>query len=186
MNTLVWVRFTKLLLEMFKESTLLSMGNTIGKVVKVDMTTTDVARGMFARVCVEIDLDRPLLPSVMIMGRVVQVEYEGLTKMCFLCGRLDHKIETCPKSAPPETPETQPVRMEESRNEGQSGPYGPWMIPTHERRRPTSSHAKETTTGRYLPEIQPASLPGRWTETGEAIGWKDRWTKSGKSRSSSG
>lgn len=87
MNTLVWVRFPKLLLEMFKESTLLSMGNTIGKVVKVDMTTTDVARGRFARVCVEIDLDRPLLPSLMIMGRVVQVEYEGLTKMCFLCGR---------------------------------------------------------------------------------------------------
>lgn len=133
-NTLVWIRFLKLPLEMFKESTLLIIGNTIGKITKVDMTTTDVARGRFARVCVEIDLERPLLPSLMVMGRVVQVEYEGLGRMCFQRGRYSHKMGACPKAAAGDSSKTQPVRSEEPQEETQMGPYGPWMISAHERR----------------------------------------------------
>lgn len=61
-------------------------GRYIGRTVKVDMTTTDVTRGCFARVCIELDLSKSLIPTVMIIGRVIHVEYEGLPKICFSCG----------------------------------------------------------------------------------------------------
>lgn len=72
--------------------------------VSMDMTITDIARGRFFRVCVELDLSRPLIPRLMIMGRVVQVEYEGLPKICFHCGLYGHRIDLWPKMAPPPTP----------------------------------------------------------------------------------
>lgn len=53
-------------------------GNQIDRAIKVDDATASVARGCFARVCVEIDFNKPLLLSVRLMGRVQRVEYECL------------------------------------------------------------------------------------------------------------
>lgn len=45
------------------------MGDTIGKTIKVGDTTRATARGRFARICVEIDLDKPLVASYRLQGR---------------------------------------------------------------------------------------------------------------------
>lgn len=111
-STLIWIRFPELPLEMFRERTLMAMGNTIGKALKVDMTTNDVARGRFACVCVEISLTRPLTPTLMIMGPIVQIEYEGLSQMCFGCGLYRHSSEDCPKKHPVPEPTTTPALAE--------------------------------------------------------------------------
>lgn len=71
---------------MFSEKVLFGMGNALGKTVKIDRTTGGVMKGKYARVCIELDLNKPLVPSISIYGRIQQVEYEGLHKICFQCG----------------------------------------------------------------------------------------------------
>lgn len=59
-SLLVWVRFPILPVEYFNENWLVRAGNKIGRTVKVDKTTLIASRGKFARVCVEVDLKKPL------------------------------------------------------------------------------------------------------------------------------
>lgn len=96
-TTLVWVRFMAVSLEIFKEAALMRLGNQLGKAVKVDTTTSDVVRGKYARVCIELDINRPLVTVVRVLGRLHAVEYEGFYKVCFHCGQLGHQKEQCPQ-----------------------------------------------------------------------------------------
>lgn len=80
-RTLVWVCFTSLSLEMFEEKILMWVGNSVGKAVKVDICTNDMVRGKYAKVCVEVELDKLLKPNVMAYGRRYAVEYEGLIQI---------------------------------------------------------------------------------------------------------
>ncbi|XP_026385373.1 uncharacterized protein LOC113280965 isoform X5 [Papaver somniferum] len=76
-TTVVWARLPELPLEYFDKTVLEKVGAKIGRLIKVDATTEHVLRGKFARVCVEVSTDKPLVPLVKI-GRVLQkVEYEG-------------------------------------------------------------------------------------------------------------
>lgn len=96
-STLVWVLFHRLPLEMFEEKTLMWMGNSVGRALKVDIGTCTVTRGKYAKVCLEVELDKPLKPNVMVYGKRYAVEYEGLIKICFKCGstfiRRTHALE---------------------------------------------------------------------------------------------
>ncbi|KAI5676511.1 hypothetical protein M9H77_07461 [Catharanthus roseus] len=65
------------------ENFLLNMGNLVGRVVKVDPTTLFTAQEKFVRVCVEIDLEKPQVLFISILGHVQAVEYEGLHLICF-------------------------------------------------------------------------------------------------------
>lgn len=56
----VWVCFPILPAEHYKESLLNKAGDQIGKTIKVDNTTKVATRGTFFRVCVEVDLTKPL------------------------------------------------------------------------------------------------------------------------------
>lgn len=58
-RTMVWIRFPGLNLFYYDESILMAMASTVGRPIKVDSNTLDVRRGRFARVCVEIDLNKP-------------------------------------------------------------------------------------------------------------------------------
>lgn len=42
-------------------------------------------QGRFARVYVEVDLTKPLIPCVRLMGHARRVEYEVLYIICFYC-----------------------------------------------------------------------------------------------------
>ena len=52
--------------------------------------TGEAQRDKFARVAVEINLSKPLIPHFMIDGRVQIVEYKDLPLICFHCGRYGH------------------------------------------------------------------------------------------------
>lgn len=54
------------------------VGNHIGRVVRVDQTTNSQMRGRFTRLCVQVDLERPLIPMVQIMGYNQIIESESL------------------------------------------------------------------------------------------------------------
>ncbi|CAN1120271.1 hypothetical protein LINPERHAP2_LOCUS111 [Linum perenne] len=66
------------------------IGDRIGKTVRIDHTTLEASRGNFARICVEVDLSKPLLSKYRMRRRVRRIEYEGLHTICFTCGCYGH------------------------------------------------------------------------------------------------
>jgi hypothetical protein len=91
----VWVRFSGLPIEYYDNKMLHFIGNRIGRTVKVDRTTQAQARGKYARLCVEVDLTKPLLAMFQIKDRLYKVEYEGLHMLCLTCGTFGHYKEGC-------------------------------------------------------------------------------------------
>lgn len=63
--------------------------------LKIDNLTLIHDRGKFTRICVEFDLDEPLASHIIINGKKLFLEYEGLHLICFRCGKYEHKKECC-------------------------------------------------------------------------------------------
>ncbi|KAI9082420.1 hypothetical protein K1719_035563 [Acacia pycnantha] len=63
---------------LFDKKFLLNLGNSIGKAIRLDVHTAQRARGKFARMCVELDLTKPLVPEVNVEGQLLSVVYESL------------------------------------------------------------------------------------------------------------
>ncbi|KAL0291792.1 UNVERIFIED_CONTAM: hypothetical protein Scaly_2620300 [Sesamum calycinum] len=84
-------RFPEMPVEFFQEELLMRIGNRIGRAVKVDETTMAASRGRYARVCVEVDLTKPLVSMITLLGFAQAVEYEGLHQICFDCGKYGQK-----------------------------------------------------------------------------------------------
>jgi hypothetical protein len=93
----VWVRIPDLPIEYYDAKILHFIGNRIGKTVKVDRNTLFQERGKYARVCVEVELNKPLLAMFELKDLVYKVEYEGLHMLCRNCGRFGHYLEGCPE-----------------------------------------------------------------------------------------
>lgn len=79
---LVWVRFPSVPIEYFDENR---------RPVKMDTTTSLASIGKFARICVEVDLSKPLLSKFTLAGEVLPIEYESIQLVCFKCGIYGHK-----------------------------------------------------------------------------------------------
>ncbi|WJX46615.1 hypothetical protein P8452_33396 [Trifolium repens] len=92
----VWLRISGLPIEYYDSKALHFIGNRIGKTIKVDKNTLAQERGKYARLCVQVNLTKPLLAMFTIKGRKYNIEYEGLHMLCTTCGRFGHYIEGCP------------------------------------------------------------------------------------------
>ncbi|CAN1176765.1 hypothetical protein LINPERHAP2_LOCUS32719 [Linum perenne] len=81
------------------------IGNYIGRTVRMDLATSEGARGRYARLCMEVDVTKPLLGKYMIEDKELFIEYESLANICFSCGVYGHKEELCLLKTPshPET-----------------------------------------------------------------------------------
>ncbi|CAN1127159.1 hypothetical protein LINPERHAP2_LOCUS3861 [Linum perenne] len=132
----VWVRLPGLPLEYFDSTILKIIGDKIGKTVRLDHTTLEGSRGNFARICVEVDLSKPLLSKYRLRRRVRRVEYEGLHTICYTCGCYGHVQENCQEVVDDAmlgdtegmrvNPVFQPNAFEEIRPEVEED-FGPWM-----------------------------------------------------------
>nr|POF22601.1 hypothetical protein CFP56_49716 [Quercus suber] len=92
----VWIRLPELPIEFYETNAFLKIGRAIGPVLRIDSYTANGVRGRFARLCVQVNLDKPLL-STKHIGKIVQsIQYEGIKTLCFTCGRVGHKMEACP------------------------------------------------------------------------------------------
>lgn len=153
-KTLTWVRLPKLPIAFFNEELLAKLGKVLGRVIQIDKHTAESLRGRFARICIEIDLTKPLKPYMYINERLQHIEYEGLHLVCFQCGSYGHRKETCggneKQAAPDKThgqqgqTETGPtVTSQNQEKEVDETNYGPWMLAPARARRST----KEVTVG---------------------------------------
>ncbi|XP_057417008.1 uncharacterized protein LOC130711420 [Lotus japonicus] len=107
-KTLAWIRIPGLNVSFYDESYLMSAARVIGKPIRLDKNTLKAERGRFARICVEVDLDKPVVGKVCLENYWYKIEYEGLHVLCSKCGCYGHWSRECQasKSAEPAaTPE---------------------------------------------------------------------------------
>jgi len=97
-TTPIWVRLMNIPLSLYHTSILMGIAGSLGKPVKVDMTTLHVERARFARMCIEVDLAKPLKGTLLLNGERYFVSYEGLANICSRCGMYGHLIHTCPQT----------------------------------------------------------------------------------------
>lgn len=112
---LAWVRFPYLPIEYYDTAFLMRVGKLIGEPMKVDQATGSVSRGKFARICVEVDLTKPLLSKFKLRNQIRRIEYQGLHLICFGCGVYGHRKEECQEG------KNVHVEEERSRNHEVSG-----------------------------------------------------------------
>ncbi|XP_065627894.1 uncharacterized protein At4g02000-like [Quercus suber] len=107
----VWVRLNELPIKYYNAEALQQIGDSIGKVLRVDTFTASKTRGRFARLCIRIDVEKPLVTTILLGKAEQPVSYAGIQKLCFGCGRLGHRREACPYS----------IRPNSSRREAETG-----------------------------------------------------------------
>lgn len=94
-KVVVWIRIPKLPVELCNDRFLNRIVTTLGTMLRIDHLTSLHARGKFVRICVELDLDKPLTSHISIWGMKLCLEYEGLHSICFRCGKYGHKKDAC-------------------------------------------------------------------------------------------
>lgn len=52
-------------------------------------------RAQYARVCVQVDLNKPLVTQFKIGKHAQKVRYEGVSALCFTCGCVGHRQTKC-------------------------------------------------------------------------------------------
>jgi len=77
-------------MELYNSEFLYKVGDLLGTTLKIDVNMPIQNRGKFARICVELDLECELVPSVTVLGMDFNLEYEGLHLICFHCGKYGH------------------------------------------------------------------------------------------------
>nr|POE69593.1 uncharacterized protein CFP56_14399 [Quercus suber] len=180
----VWVRLPELPIEFYEHNALLKIGRAIGPVLRIDANTADGVRGRFARLCVQVNLDKPLEKTIY-LGKLKQViQYEGIRTLCFECGRIGHYREACPFVVREYSTSTQGSSENNGQEEqnpgagnsemeknvrGQKEDYGEWMLVTRH---------KPSNRGREKPNGSSGSQMGESSNLG--------YDKKGASTSDSG
>ncbi|CAI0386046.1 unnamed protein product [Linum tenue] len=137
----VWVQFPGFPVHFYHKEILFSMGNMIGRAIKLDYHTLHQQRTKFARIAVEVDLSRPLVPRIRLDGKWQPVEYENVPVVCFECGRIGHAQASCPSlhSTAPATnlPDAGGELIVGDKGDSlePNGGFGPWMIVSRNSRR---------------------------------------------------
>ena len=118
-----WVRISRLPWEFWEELTLTSIIQSVGQVIRIDQNTLLRRKGRFARICLHLDVSKPLPGTLTIptpnCKLFIPITYEGIHEVCALCGATDHLLDLCP-SLP--TPPKMEVVVEKFRAHGLNDP----------------------------------------------------------------
>ena len=179
----VWIRLPELPIEYYDPAILRRIGQAIGPVLRIDAHTTCGIRGRFARLCIQVNLDKPLEKSLTIGKRNQAILYKGINSLCFSCGRIGHRKEGCPytiKEVHMETPPCQeepPIPQRENNEANNkvdniSNDYGEWMVVA--RRKPTNRYKASIQTQSVSQESETSQGHiGKKTFKGEELSKKD-------------
>ncbi|XP_019179205.1 PREDICTED: uncharacterized protein LOC109174421 [Ipomoea nil] len=112
-NILAWIRMPCLPAEYYDHNFLMKVGRKVGRPIMIDTAKNLASRASFARICVEVDITKPLLSKFKVGKRVRTVTYEGIHLICFKCGMYGHNHEKCEKKSPNENMAAQPADQTE-------------------------------------------------------------------------
>lgn len=134
----------------------MKIGRDIGRPIKIDTTTSLVSKAKFARMCIEMDITKPLLSKL--DEKEWLIEYEGFHLVCFKCGTYGHRHEQCET----EKPRPEGGRADQDDNEStrrartvfkQTPPekYGSWILVTKQKRgnRPRAQNQNVEVAAKY-------------------------------------
>ncbi|XP_013713507.1 uncharacterized protein LOC106417212 [Brassica napus] len=96
--TPVWIRLSNIPVNFYHRLILMGIAKGLGTPIRVDLTTLNVERARFTRICVEVNLTKPLKGTVLINGERYFVAYEGLSNICSKCGIYGHLVHGCPRT----------------------------------------------------------------------------------------
>ncbi|CAI0424058.1 unnamed protein product [Linum tenue] len=139
-STLVWARLLEIPIHFFHPEAVMKIGRRIGKPIRVDPATRTGAQSYYARVCVQVDLTKPLLSHFRIDGKKYFIQFEGLERIYLQCGKYEtYGSCQCSKPAEPMEDETV-VTPKETEAPQPEKIYGEWMIAKRKPRneKPTS------------------------------------------------
>ncbi|XP_048591480.1 uncharacterized protein LOC106355257 [Brassica napus] len=101
-----WVRLSHIPVNLYHKTILMGIAKGLGRPIKVDLTTLKFERARFARICVEVNLNKPLKGTVVINGERYWVSYEGISTICSTCGMYGHLAHACPRKSVERAPAT--------------------------------------------------------------------------------
>lgn len=113
--TAIWVRLPELPTEFYDAMILTKVGNTIGRLLKVDACTSVALRGRYARICVELPLNKRVKSYVWIGSHRQQILYECEKLLCTTCGFLGHPTSQCKKINHISNPSNKRKRISEAK-----------------------------------------------------------------------
>lgn len=97
----IWSGLPELTTEFYDLEILQKVGSKLGKLLKIDTCTSTATRGRYARICIEVAIEKPLKTHVFIGSHKQIIHYEGLNLLCVSCGRLGHHTRICPYTSTP-------------------------------------------------------------------------------------
>ncbi|XP_042005569.1 uncharacterized protein LOC121754260 [Salvia splendens] len=150
----IWCNILALPVHLFEESSLVAIGEMLGKPVQVDRATITRSRVSFARICVEVDLSRPIPEEIDIdiAGKHVtlKVKWDKIPLYCNECKHVGHSAMSCYASGrrpmPPKRDYSQrptPQNGPPPNREGESHQAGPSRQPQGPRYQPFASQPTE-------------------------------------------
>ncbi|CAN1170307.1 hypothetical protein LINPERHAP2_LOCUS28919 [Linum perenne] len=153
-SILMWVRLPKLPIHYFNRLVVTRIGNLIGRTVRLDLATTKGARAPYARVCVDVDLSKPLLGKYVLDDRTFLIEYESLENICFSCGLYGHKLDSYTLKDKPSTTEEVKNAETATPTAPRASDAGQWMTVSRRSRGKTqrgsqASSSKDDTGSRF-------------------------------------
>ncbi|XP_051122115.1 uncharacterized protein LOC127245329 [Andrographis paniculata] len=96
---LVWISLPLLPVQLYHRDAIYTTALAIGTPLKVDTPTTNLGRVSNARVCIEIDISKPVKESILPKFKGITISqkivYENLPKYCNLCKHIGHEELTC-------------------------------------------------------------------------------------------
>lgn len=121
----VWIQLHNLPVQFWEGESLETVSSLFGKLLKIDDLTSSLSRSRFARICVEIDLAKPLKQGFWIGDdehRVfVVVLYERLPTFCYKCGIVGHGTNNCSHQSLGNSEPTSPPHCTDSRGQQRQG-----------------------------------------------------------------
>ncbi|CAN1310230.1 hypothetical protein LINPERPRIM_LOCUS27997 [Linum perenne] len=84
-----WVRLPNLPVEYFDPTILATIGDKIGRTIRLDNNTRVGTRGNFFRLCVEIDLHKPLLSKYRLRRGFEGLNMKAFTSFSFIVVTMD-------------------------------------------------------------------------------------------------
>ncbi|KAJ4828716.1 hypothetical protein Tsubulata_033109 [Turnera subulata] len=161
-SVVAWVQIPELSCEYYDRRLLHTVCNMLGRLVRIDHNTAEAIRGRYARVALELNLEKPLQSQVFVDNKWFHIAYENIPQICFSCGHAGHILADCPEqvtrntiiSAQAAEPSSTPALV--GPTVGASGlgrqPRGEWMVAAPRQRRPPRNTqaplGKEPSTGK--------------------------------------